>query len=33
MTLLSAAILLFIVMDPLANIPLFLSALRGVDPK
>jgi multiple antibiotic resistance protein len=33
MTLLSAAILLFIVMDPLGNIPLFLSALRGVDPE
>jgi MarC family membrane protein len=33
MTLLSAAILLFFVMDPLGNIPLFLSALRGVDPK
>ena len=32
MTLLSAATLLFFVMDPLGNVPLFLSALRPVDP-
>ena len=32
MTLLPAAVLLFFVMDPLGNIPLFLSALRTVDP-
>jgi MarC family membrane protein len=32
MTLLSAATLLFFVMDPLGNVPLFLSALRHVDP-
>ena len=32
MTLLSASVLLFLVMDPLGNIPLFLSALRHVDP-
>ena len=32
MTLLSAAVLLFFVMDPLGNVPLFLSALRHVDP-
>lgn len=31
MTLVSAAILLFFVMDPLGNVPLFLSTLRGVD--
>jgi multiple antibiotic resistance protein len=31
-TLLSAAVLLFFVMDPLGNVPLFLSALRQVDP-
>jgi multiple antibiotic resistance protein len=31
-TLLSAAVLLFFVMDPLGNVPLFLSALRHVDP-
>lgn len=30
MTTISAAILLFLVMDPLGNVPLFLSALRGV---
>lgn len=30
MTLTSAALLLFIVMDPLGNVPFFLSALRGV---
>lgn len=33
MTLLSAAVLLFLVMDPLGNVPLFLSALRRVDPE
>ena len=32
MTLLSAAVLLFFVMDPLGNVPLFLSALKHVDP-
>jgi MarC family membrane protein len=32
MTLLSAAVLLFFVMDPLGNVPLFLAALRHVDP-
>lgn len=32
MTLLSAAVLLFFVMDPLGNVPLFLAALRYVDP-
>jgi multiple antibiotic resistance protein len=32
MTLLSAAVLLFLVMDPLGNIPFFLSALRHVEP-
>lgn len=32
MSLLSAAVLLFFVMDPLGNVPLFLSALRRVDP-
>jgi multiple antibiotic resistance protein len=32
MSLLSAAVLLFFVMDPLGNVPLFLSALRNVDP-
>jgi multiple antibiotic resistance protein len=30
MTLISAALLLFIVMDPLGNVPFFLSALRDV---
>jgi multiple antibiotic resistance protein len=30
MTTISAAILLFLVMDPLGNVPLFLSALRSV---
>jgi multiple antibiotic resistance protein len=29
---LSAAVLLFLVMDPLGNIPFFLSALKNVDP-
>jgi MarC family membrane protein len=32
MSLLSAAVLLFFVMDPIGNIPLFLTALQGVDP-
>lgn len=32
MTLVSAAVLLFFVMDPLGNVPLFLSALRHVNP-
>ena len=32
MSLLSAAVLLFFVMDPLGNVPLFLSALKHVDP-
>ena len=32
MTLLSAAMLLFLVMDPFGNIPLFLTALKDVEP-
>jgi multiple antibiotic resistance protein len=32
MTLVSAAVLLFFVMDPLGNVPLFLATLRAVDP-
>ena len=32
MTLTSAAVVLFLVLDPLGNVPFFLSALRGVDP-
>jgi MarC family membrane protein len=32
MTIVSAAFLLFLVMDPLGNIPFFLSALTGVEP-
>lgn len=32
MSVLSAAIVLFFVMDPLGNIPMFLVALRAVDP-
>lgn len=32
MTLISAIVLLLFVMDPLGNIPLFLTALRHVDP-
>lgn len=32
MSLISAAVLLFFVMDPLGNVPLFLSALRYTDP-
>lgn len=33
MTLLSAAVLLFFVMDPLGNVPLYLSALQAVEPE
>lgn len=33
MTLISAALLLFLVMDPLGNIPLYLTALKNVEPK
>jgi multiple antibiotic resistance protein len=32
MTIASAAMLLFLVMDPLGNIPLFLAALKDVEP-
>jgi len=32
MTFISAALLLFLVMDPLGNIPLYLSALKSVEP-
>lgn len=32
MTLISAALLLFLVMDPLGNVPFFLSALKNVEP-
>jgi multiple antibiotic resistance protein len=32
MSVVSAAVLLFVVMDPIGNIPLFLSALRDVEP-
>ena len=32
MSMLSAALLLFLVLDPLGNIPLFLVALKNVDP-
>lgn len=32
MTILSAALLLFLVMDPLGNVPFFLTALKRVDP-
>ncbi|HJU76239.1 MAG TPA: MarC family protein [Gemmatimonadaceae bacterium] len=32
MSLLSAAVLMFFVMDPLGNVPLFLAALRNVAP-
>jgi len=31
MTILSAAVLLFLVMDPLGNVPFFLAALKSVD--
>jgi multiple antibiotic resistance protein len=33
MTLLSAALLLFLVMDPVGNVPLFISALKQVPPE
>jgi multiple antibiotic resistance protein len=33
MTLLTAAITLILVMDPLGNIPVFLSALKDIDPR
>ena len=33
MTILSAAVLLFLVMDPFGNIPFFVAALRGVPEK
>jgi multiple antibiotic resistance protein len=33
MTLASAAVLLFLVLDPLGNIPFFVSALQGVAPE
>jgi MarC family membrane protein len=32
MTILSAALLIFLVLDPFGNIPFFLAALRGIDP-
>ena len=32
MTVVSSAILLFLIMDPFGNIPMFLSALKDVDP-
>lgn len=32
MTLVSAALLLFLVMDPLGNIPFFITALKSVEP-
>ena len=33
MTLVSAIVLLFLVMDPMGNIPLFLAVLKDVDEK
>lgn len=33
MTIISASLLLFLVMDPFGNIPFFISALKNVDPK
>ncbi len=33
MTTLSAGIMLFLIMDPLGNIPFFLSLLKGVPPR
>lgn len=33
LTVTSAAVLLFFVMDPLGNVPLFMAALRGVPPE
>ena len=32
MTILSAALLLFLILDPLGNIPVFLSMLRRLEP-
>ncbi|WP_425527571.1 MarC family protein, partial [Xanthomonas perforans] len=33
MTILSAALLLFLILDPLGNIPVFLSVLKPLPPK
>jgi len=33
MTILSAALLLFLILDPLGNVPVFLSLLRGLPPR
>ena len=33
MTLISAAIILFLVMDPLGNVPVFISVLSDVAPE
>lgn len=33
MTIASAALLLFLILDPLGNLPVFLSLLRGIAPK
>jgi multiple antibiotic resistance protein len=33
MDILSAAVLLFLIMDPLGNVPLFLAVLKGVKPE
>ena len=33
MTILSAALLLFLILDPLGNIPVFLSLLRSLPPQ
>ncbi len=33
MTILSAALLLFLILDPLGNIPVFLSVLRPLPPQ
>lgn len=30
---LSAAVMLFLIMDPLGNLPIFLSVLKGIEPK
>lgn len=32
MSVISAAILLFLIMDPFGNIPMFLTALKDVEP-
>ena len=32
MSAISSAILLFLIMDPFGNIPMFLTALKDVDP-